>query len=368
MPLNNVNHYDTLNKVVEDFLLEHSLTFKELFALRKKGWENPNGDAFFKKQRKKADEADLKSKRYFFEMMQRMAGEMNSATKALVDFGGQEGAWKFLDLCMAPGGFSQFLLHLHPTGKVCGISLPFSNGGHQMLLNLKDPRVTVEFLDITMLSSEMFSPEAGITTIPPEHPDAGDFLDSRPYHSEVFDLVMCDGQVLRTHERLEYREAVEHIRLLMSQLIIGLDRIKPGGSMIVLLHKVDHWDSLTLIETFNEFSRVQLFKPEKCHAIRSSFYMIAKDVQPQSPHAVSAIASWKKSWMSATFEACQQEPPTTEDITAVLSRFGKHYLQLGTPIWAVQKDALARSSICQDVDDSRRKSLSFRPKRDNGQA
>ena len=36
MPLNNVDHYDTLNKVVEDFLLENSPTFKELLALRKK--------------------------------------------------------------------------------------------------------------------------------------------------------------------------------------------------------------------------------------------------------------------------------------------------------------------------------------------
>ncbi|KAN0072407.1 hypothetical protein V8E54_009336 [Elaphomyces granulatus] len=357
MPLNNVDHYDTLNKVVEDFLLEHSPTFKELLALRNKGWENPNGDDFFKKQRKNADQGDRKSKRYFFEMMKRMAGEMNNATEALVDLRAQEGAWKLLDLCMAPGGFSQFLLELHPTGKVCGISLPLSKGGHQMLLNLRDPRVTVEFLDITMLSSEMFSPEAGITTIPPGHPDAGDFLDVRPYHSEVFDLVICDGQVLRTHERLAYREPVEHTRLLMSQLAIGLSRIKPGGSMIVLLHKVDHWDSLTLLETFNEFSRIQLFKPEKCHAIRSSFYLIAKDVQPQSPHAVSAVASWKRSWMSATIEACRQEPPTTEHITAVLSRFGKHYLRLGTPIWAVQRDALGRSSICQDVGDSQRKSF-----------
>ena len=34
--LNNVDHYDTLNKVVEDFLLEHSPTFKELLALRNK--------------------------------------------------------------------------------------------------------------------------------------------------------------------------------------------------------------------------------------------------------------------------------------------------------------------------------------------
>ncbi len=171
--------------------------------------------------------------------MQGIGREIDQKTGVFSSIGHSTKHPKFLDLCMAPGGFSQFLIDLHPNAEVCGISLPPSSGGHEMLLNLEDPRVKVQLLDITMLASEMQISEKDTLKIPLEHPDAGNFRTDRPYLSETFDLVICDGQVLRTHERLEYRERVEAGRLFVSQLVIGLSRIRTGGAMVVLLHKLE---------------------------------------------------------------------------------------------------------------------------------
>jgi hypothetical protein len=105
--------------------------------------------------------------------------------------------------------------------------------------------------------------------------------------------VLCDGQVLRTHKRAEYRQSREPLRLTLSQLIFSIKRIQPGGTFIILLHRVDAWYSVDLLQIFDAFSKIQLFKLEKIHAQRSSFYLIAKDVQPSHPKAIKAVEQWQ---------------------------------------------------------------------------
>ena len=143
-----------------------------------------------------------------------------------------------LDLCMASEGYTSSALKYNSGFHVYGISLPLSMGGHQMLVphGMKDTRVGVQYLDITMLSTEF-----GVTKIPQEHPKRAKFLiDQHPYSERSFDLVFCDGQVLRTQApyRAEYRKQSEASRLSCSQLILALNRIKSGGTLIMLLHKV----------------------------------------------------------------------------------------------------------------------------------
>jgi hypothetical protein len=52
-----------------------------------------------------------------------------------------------------------------------------------MLLPDWKSRTQVHFIDITEFSLE--------------HPDAANFLPDRPFYDERFNLVFCDGQVLR---------------------------------------------------------------------------------------------------------------------------------------------------------------------------
>ena len=84
--------------------------------------------------------------------------------------------------------------------------------------------ITVKFIDITFLYTEMLDPAN--TGIPSDHPYAGNLIEIRPYLSDIFDRVICDGQVLRTHKRAEYREPVEATRHLVSQLVLALQRIR----------------------------------------------------------------------------------------------------------------------------------------------
>jgi hypothetical protein len=170
------------------------------------GWENEAGDAYFQNQRKRADNADARAKVGFFKLMRTIGLELHDATSALTIRGNGNSRPAILDLCMAPGGFSSVALYLNPSAHVRGVSLPPSQGGHEMLLNGNwsttdpDASVYISFRDITLLADEMGTPAS---SIPASHPDAASFSSDRPFLEQKFDLVFCDGQVLRTHERLE---------------------------------------------------------------------------------------------------------------------------------------------------------------------
>lgn len=160
--------------------------------------------------------------------------------------------------------------------------------------------------------------------------------------------MLCDGQVLRTHKRAEYRQSREPLRLTLSQLIFSIKRIQPGGTFIILLHRVDAWYSVDLLQIFDAFSKIQLFKLEKIHAQRSSFYLIAKDVQPSHPKAIKAVEQWQSDWWKATFGGKQGTGEDKEEdertVFSILDSFGPKLVSLGAPIWNVQLQALRKAS------------------------
>lgn len=266
--------------------------------------------------------------------MRNIGNEMDDATSFMSCLSAGDSFEKVLDLCMAPGGFSNAIQRRHNAAQISGLSLPLSLGGHPLLLERSNPALRVRFADITMLSSEM-----GVSAIPPDHPDVANFSQDRPYIGESFDLVICDGQVLRTHPRQPYRTELEACRLTMSQLVLALQRIKIGGTLVMLLHKLDYWDSVQLLYMFSRFSDMQLFKSENHHAIRSSFYLVATNVQPKIPAATAAIETWKRVWSSATFDF-RREETTAEEAAICLSWFGETLIRLGKPIWTIQLEAL----------------------------
>jgi 23S rRNA U2552 (ribose-2'-O)-methylase RlmE/FtsJ len=249
-----------------------------------------------------------------------------------------------LDLCMAPGGFAASVLKADSDALVCGISLPISQGGHDMLLPnwQSDTRVQVQFLDITMLAVEM-----DVTDIPDSRPDAANFLPDRPFYGDRFDLVLCDGQVLRMHPRAEYREKREAWRLLTSQLVLATQRIKKDGKMVILLHKLDAFHTILLLHTLSKFASLQLFKPVKKHAVRSSLYVVAEHIQPESTYFQEAVTTWKNKWRIATFESeaeYEESKVLSNSIVGdVLRDFGTKLIELGEPIWAVQSAALRKA-------------------------
>lgn len=261
---------------------------------------------------------------------------------------------RVLDLCAAPGGFLSAVLAVHPRAELVGFTLPASAGGHQMRMK-RATRVRMTYVDITLLAGDL---GLGADAIPADHPDRDHFVRQRLLPApapelagggpEDFDLAFCDGQVLRTHARAAYREAREARRLGAAQLALALARLRPGGTLVVLLHKAHAWPTAQLLWAVGRFAAsVRLFKPQPAHAKRGSFYLVARGVRSRGAEARAAVRRWQRLWRVGTFgtdaefvDALRDGVP---DVHALLAAFGPRLVELATPVWEVQAQALAKA-------------------------
>ncbi|PSN58767.1 hypothetical protein BS50DRAFT_538316 [Corynespora cassiicola Philippines] len=332
------SHY----QIFLDFLLRDDC-YQKLHSLQVKGWNSPEGDAYFQRRQWKTLAPNDKAKRRMFGMMQSIAKDMDLKTSAFSSSSTKPNA---LDLCMAPGGFLSYFLKRFPDGTADAITLPEENGGHEVLLSLDHRKrsIKVTYTDVTM-----FSGVFGVNDIPKDHPEEQMFLPSWPYMENSYDLVICDGQTLRTQKLAEYRQKCEQSRLFNSQLVLALKSVRPGGTIIALLHRTHKWRTFTLLRMFNKFSNIQLFKHERFHAEKSSFYLIAKNVQPQRQEAIDAMESFRQNWICGTFPDTyerneENDDGSNENVQFKLGDFGAQFCDLVRPIWEVQAAALENAS------------------------
>jgi hypothetical protein len=115
----------------------------------------------------------------------------------------------------------------------------------------------------------------------------------------------------------------------------------------MLLHKIEAWDSIELLCLFSRFASVRVFKPTKKHAIRSSFYLVAGNVQPDAAAAKAAVEMWKQMWWHATFggeEGTGGDKEMVDEgyVRAVVDGFGKKFVELARPVWETQASALSK--------------------------
>ena len=253
-----------------------------------------------------------------------------------------------LDLCMAPGGFTSSVLKINQDAYVCAFTLPATLGGH-MVMQRKDPRVSTLSGDITMLHQEF-----RIEDLPHDHPEFSKLDDTLLWTGRTFDLIFCDGQALRTHTPhiAEYRRQVEAVRLNVSQLILAMQRIRSGGTLIMTLHNLGAYDTIKIVNIFDRAAKIQIFKPVSSHKRNGTFYLIAKEMQPGHPEIVAALKEWKKIWKALTFPIIDEdknedteeffnEPGLAEEVLGLLDRYADRVIELGEPIWQIQKEALA---------------------------
>ncbi|RGP63014.1 methyltransferase family [Fusarium longipes] len=326
-------------KVLLGYLEDNVEEYRRLKDLRKRGWQSSRGDDHFMKQRRHADLADEKKSQFFYTMMRDIAVDLDNETGALT--GDCLKIERILDMCAAPGGFiDQTMAMCHGISHVRAMSLPVKQGGHEIRMENKD--VAVEFRDITMLAGDMSVIEQDI---PDAFPDRdGLVLDKVFSPDEKYHLVFCDGQVLRTHTRSEWREGREATRLTVTQLALGLEHLEAGGTMVILMHKLDSWRSFDLIYQFSKIARVSLFKRPKHHKTRSSFYLVAQGVESSSPCAKTLVEEWKGRYKVATFGSEEQyvkmHKVSKEIAESGIEEFGTEYVKMGTKIWKTQADGL----------------------------
>lgn len=309
------------------------------------GWSNPEGEEYFKKSKYHTDNADLFTSKNFLRMMRGVSNKMQEATGV---FSLSAKRPSILGFGFAPGGFIEKALNVNPTATATGVSLPDKVGGIPVLV--KDERLTTVYADITLMAGDM-----GISheNIPASHPDANNFLKKKIRPSARFDLVTSEGGVLRPHvARLgSHRDQREAHRLKASQLALGLSRVKLGGRMIILMHKAEAWNSLCLFYTFSKFAKIRLFKPDQEHQFKSSFYMIATEIQSQSDEAEIAVKQWTQEWKVATFgtddEYQQVVRQNTLEVEMVLREFGEQWIRLSEDVWNMQLKGLKTKSFTQ---------------------
>ncbi|KAG8630244.1 hypothetical protein KVT40_001863 [Elsinoe batatas] len=331
---------DLMSFVVKSVPMITSVMIAEELIMHQ-GWQSSESDAYFEAQRHQADHCDDKTAWMFYDMMKEIAKDMHHTTGGLhIEHLPHDDA-RILDCCMAPGGFLSVCLEINPGHRAVAFTLPVDEGGHRVLLPLDDGRVKTNFLDITMLSGDV-----GVTKIPFNHPDAVNFLPQQLPPEKTFDIVLCDGQVLRTHQRASYRERREARRLTLSQIILGLEHIDPGGTMIILLHKLETFNTANLLHKFSKFASLKVYKSVKYHAKRSSFYLIATNIQPYHVEALSVVSAWKKLWITATLGTdMEYERQLREEelgVYSLLNEYGPELMRLGQEIWCTQANALAR--------------------------
>lgn len=341
------------DRFVSLYLEDRSDVYRDLIKVQDDAWNNPQATAYFGRQRRTADDPTARQQRVFDNMMCNIGDEMEEKSGGALSLPRSNA--RVLDLCMAPGNYTASTLRYSPYAVVRALTLPLHLGGHPVASRYsrqRHPSVRVWYGDITMLHIEF-----GVTEVPQDHPDFSNFSDKRLWHGKRFDLVFCDGQALRTHEPhiADYRRKVEAARLAVSQLILAMQRIESGGTLIMLLHNVQSYKTIKILSIFDKVAEIRLFKPVSGHKKRGSFYLIAKNVQPGHPEAVAAVNGWKKIWKDLTFPILgpdgHPEPLKVTDeselemeLSKLLDNFGERIIELGEPIWQIQKEALATAN------------------------
>lgn len=297
--------------------------------------------------------ADEEGHIHLFDMMFRIGREMDASTDAF-DLPGSTPT--VLDFCLAPGGFTRYALDKFPSAKVDALSLPEYRGGYKVRIAYGDldPRVSVVFTDLTKFAEELGCPEIFKDPIHDIN-----LAEIWPYQIDRYDLVICDGQLPpQSPDRVE-NDHYAPIRLSYSQLFLGLKRVRTGGTMIILLHRSSRISTFRLIRMFHQFSRVNIFKPAKSHAIKSSFYLVARDIQAQSEACLEAMDLFKAIWERASVRddsmastiLYKELAHVEKSLQPELEEFGPRYVELVRPIWKIQADALENASFVKSASD-----------------
>ncbi|KAJ5928261.1 hypothetical protein N7466_007217 [Penicillium verhagenii] len=345
---------DLLNendKIIIEFLKSKSAIFTNLLQVQDEVWKSAEADKYYEGQKARAVVTVSEAQRTVFFNMMKVLGDKLQKIYNLIPPPAKRMSYDVLDLCMAPGGFTYTVLKSNRYAKVCAISLPPSEGGIEIYLDdwQNNPRLKVELTDLTMLAGEIgFSIPASQDNPSP----TAKFSNRTLFPGQQFDLIFCDGHVLPAPDSEEESGYIAR-RLFDAQIAMALQKIKPAGTFVMLLHQAWTQRNLRLLEAFNQFSQLNLFKPSTCHAKRSSFYLVAKNVEPQHKRARRLLREARASWRLRTANAFGIDIPETsreesveeEPIKDIVESFGEELVNLAEPIWTIQIDGMTRAFL-----------------------
>lgn len=292
----------------------------------------------------------------FHSMMQKIAEEMHQTTGSAYVFKKVPGQpANILDFCTMPSGFLTAALKINVGAKATAFSMPFEKAAPKIWIP-EGADVAVKHVDIAMLAADMGCTDiVSDVTEPEPEPEAEReryVMERQLADDDKFGLIFCDGHVIHdAEERLVYRTWWrKQQRISTSHLALGLEHLVPGGTLIMLLTKPEGWGTAGLISFFSKISHVRLFKARCYVAERPSFYLIATNVQSQSPLAMGLMERCKTQWRTAALgsdDECKTafgRYDGTEEARLV-EDFGPELVVLGRDVWSTQARALTMARL-----------------------
>ncbi|QRV82072.1 FtsJ-like methyltransferase [Ceratobasidium sp. AG-Ba] len=177
----------------------------------------------------------------------------------------------FLDLGCCPGGFSTYVLSKWPYARGVGVSLPIQFGGHSLAVPLQlRNRLELHWADVTMFNLAPTLLEGCWDT---------SIFTPCPIPIQSFDFVMVDGHQPPSMLIHDPRISWSRDRLLLSQLLVALRAVKPGGTLLAKLSlqvSVPLMERIVLALSRLSYSPVRAIKPTSIYATAATFYILAQ--------------------------------------------------------------------------------------------
>ncbi|TFK82852.1 hypothetical protein K466DRAFT_499555 [Polyporus arcularius HHB13444] len=327
---------------------------QELVALRSKGWDDDHLDYYFKTLRKISDSPTKQAKQTWFKNMRNIMAELDSAA----NFVRSSTNITFLDVGCAPGGFSSYILQKVRSASGVGISLPEGMGGHPFLLeNHLRSRYTHLQEDILRYDWSPVSP-SGVSDRPRRR-----LRDTLIGH---FPIVILDGHALRTYQDpsittldaeadlLKAAHGSYRDRLLIAQLIIALESVAPGGTIVTRLSHIECFPAAQLLYLLDSISdEVVLHKPQTMHTTRGTSYVIAKRVfcskhaSKREQYLLGLQALWSQLQQGGPHEGVGRmlvdgDLDFIVSAEAILESYVDRLVELGRQTWWTQAEGLRR--------------------------
>lgn len=93
--------------------------------------------------------------------------------------------------------------------------------------------------------------------------------------------------------------------------------------------------------------------------MKSSFYLVAKNVRPDERAYAEAMAHFKQLWDHATdgianesqAEFCTEWELSRKSSQPDIGEFGATFVELARPIWKIQEEALAKAKFLKKMFD-----------------
>ncbi|KAJ6531171.1 hypothetical protein B0H19DRAFT_1190680 [Mycena capillaripes] len=325
--------------LTEELIARGADELQRLVDLREQSKDTPERDGYTEHEKKVAENASARKNRYWFSKMKGVFREMDAQTACVP----RKGALRFLDLGCCPGGFTSYILSKNSSAHGLGISSEIENGGHRFLLEDRHrSRFKIYYADLTYYRLGPLP-----TSVAPDRK----VLHSLPFDAtKLFDVVLLDGYQLR---RQPSERPGDWDRLLVSQIIIGLQAAKKGGTLVIKLADTEQVNTAKLLHMFDILSAsLETFKPRYMHATRGTFYAVVKGVGEGRGAArlPGFIDSFKELWVDLTIGGADGAGRVLneEDLDFIIStmevRQAKNLdrlIDLSRMVWEVQVRALA---------------------------